>query len=379
MQEICPYAKKCGGCDYQGMTYQKQLEKKQATIQSLLGKFAKAEKIIGAKDPENYRNKVHGIFGKDRKGVVYTGIYEEKSHRIVPVKDCGIEDKKATAILDTLATMAKQFKILIYNEDNMTGLLRHALIRVGRKTGQIMVVLVLSNPVMPSKNNFIKELRRLHPEITTIVLNINDKSTSMVLGDRNIVAFGKGYIEDELCGLKFRISPSSFYQINSEQTEILYGKALEFAGLSGKERVIDAYCGIGTIGMCASALAEEVTGLELNRDAVKDAAKNAERNGIKNIRFINGDAGKIMVQMAEHGEKADVVFMDPPRSGSTPEFIESVNRLKPERVVYISCDPETLKRDLELFFRKGWKVRKIQPVDMFPFTKHIECVILLGK
>ena len=188
-----------------------------------------------------------------------------------------------------------------------------------------------------------------------------------------------GYIEDVLCGLRFRISPSSFYQVNPAQTEVLYQKALEFAGLTGKERVIDAYCGIGTIGMCAAAKAREVIGVELNRDAVRDAVSNAKRNGVNNIRFVGDDAGAFMTRMAANGETADVVFMDPPRSGSTPEFITAVNTLKPARVVYVSCDPETLARDLRLFAKKGWTVERIQPVEMFPYTKHIESVVLMSR
>ena len=375
----CPYAKKCGGCTYQGKTYEEQLKIKQKYVSGLLGKFGKVAPILGAECPEHYRNKVHGVFGRDKKGNVFTGIYEENSHRIVPVEDCLIEDERATAILKTLCIMAKQFKLQIYDEDRETGLLRHALIRVGRTTGEIMVVLVLSSPIMPSKNNFTKELCRRHPEITTIVLNVNEKRTSMVLGSRNIVLYGKGYIEDMLCGLKFRISPNSFYQINSEQTERLYRTAIDFAGLTGKERVIDAYCGIGTIGASAAGRAAEVLGVELNKDAVKDAVTNAKINQLKNIRFWNEDAGKYMVRMAENHEHADVVFMDPPRSGSTPEFINSVHALKPKKVVYVSCDPATLQRDLELFVKKGWKAHKIQPVDMFPYTGHVESCVLLER
>ena len=379
MRASCPYAKKCGGCDYQGISYREQLKRKQKTVQDLLGGFAKVEPIMQAEHPEHYRNKVHGVFGRDKKGNVFTGIYEEKSHRIVPVENCGIENSGATAILTTLCDMAKQFKLRIYDEDKETGLLRHALIRVGVRTGEIMVVLVLADPIMPSKNNFVKELCRRHPEITTIVLNINDKHTSMVLGERNITLYGKGYIEDILCGIRFRISPSSFYQINPEQTEKLYRKAMEFAALTGEEIVIDAYCGIGTIGMCAADKAKEVLGVELNKEAIRDAFQNAKRNQLQNVRFIHDDAGKYMVRMAGEHQKADVVIMDPPRSGSTPEFIESVNKLKPERVVYVSCDPVTLKRDLELFAKKGWKVKRIQPVDMFPYTKHVETVVQLSK
>lgn len=375
----CPFAKKCGGCDYQGIPYEEQLKKKQRRVSKLLDKYCKPLPILGAADPMHYRNKVHGIFGRDKKRGIYTGIYEEGTHKIVPVTDCRIESTAGTEILKTLARLAQSFKYTVYDEDRGNGLLRHALIRIGKKTGEVMVVLVLSDPILPSKNNFVKELRRIHPEITTVVLNINDKHTSMVLGERNIVLYGKGYIEDILCGLRFRISPSSFYQINPDQTEVLYRTAMEFASLTGKEKVIDAYCGIGTIGMCAAGKAAEVTGIELNPDAVKDAVSNAKRNDMRNIRFLCGDAGEYMVKLAESGEHADVVFMDPPRSGSTPEFIKAVNTLAPKRVVYVSCDPDTLARDLGLFKAKGWKAERIQAADMFPWTEHVETVVLLSR
>ena len=375
--EKCPYSNRCGGCDYQGVPYEEQLAIKQKTVRTLLGGFGKVEPILAAEHPEYYRNKVHGVFGRDRKGNVYTGIYEENSHRIVPVRGCMIEDQKATAILQTLSEMARQFKIHIYDEDRGTGLLRHALIRTAASTGEIMVVLVITDPIFPSKNNFVKELRRRHPEVTTVVLNINDRPTSMVLGERNIVLYGKGFIEDVLCGLRFRLSPSAFYQVNSEQTAVLYKQAIDAAALTGTERVIDAYGGIGTIGLCAAKGALEVIGVELNRDAVRDAVANARRNEIKNARFVCADAGDFMVNMAAEGETADVVILDPPRSGSTAAFIESVNKLRPAKVVYVSCDPNTLKRDLELFKKSGWKIRRIQPVDMFPYTKHVETVVTM--
>ncbi|MBQ6104587.1 MAG: 23S rRNA (uracil(1939)-C(5))-methyltransferase RlmD [Lachnospiraceae bacterium] len=375
----CPFAKKCGGCDYQGIPYEEQLKKKQRRVSKLLDKYKKPLPILGAADPMHYRNKVHGIFGRDKKRGIYTGIYEEGTHKVVPVTDCRIENTVGTEILKTLARLAQSFKYTVYDEDYGNGLLRHALIRIGKKTGEVMVVLVLSDPILPSKNNFVKELCRIHPEITTVVLNINDKHTSMVLGERNIVLYGKGYIEDILCGLRFRISPSSFYQVNPRQTEVLYSTAMEFAALTGKEKVIDAYCGIGTIGLCAAGKAAQVTGIELNPDAVKDAVSNAKRNDVRNIRFLCGDAGEYMVKLAESGEQADVVFMDPPRSGSTPEFIKAVNTLAPKRVVYISCDPDTLARDLGLFKAKGWAAERIQAVDMFPWTEHVETCCLLER
>ena len=238
---------------------------------------------------------------------------------------------------------------------------------------------MLASPILPAKNNFIKALRAVHPEITSIVLNVNDKRTSMVLGEREIVLYGKGYIEDTLCGLTYRISPKSFYQINPVQTEKLYQTAVEYAGLTGNEVVLDAYCGIGTIGMTAASKAKEVIGVELNKDAVKDAIANAKINGIKNVRFYNKDASDFIMDMAAQKAKCDVIFMDPPRSGSTEKFLDCVAALAPKRVVYISCDPTTLARDLKYITKKGYRVEKIQPVDMFVSTKHVENVCLLSK
>ena len=378
-ETVCSVAKKCGGCRYQGVPYQDQLRKKQKITEGLLKKFGKVEPIIGMEDPYYYRNKVHAAFGRDRKGNVISGIYEEKSHRIVSVDDCMIEDKKSQEIIRTIRGMLKSFKIKTYDEDTGYGLLRHVLVRRGFSTGEIMVVLVTVSPIFPSKNNFVKALRKEHPEITTVVLNVNDRQTSMVLGERNIVLYGPGFIKDRLMGLTFRISPSSFYQVNPVQTEILYKTAIEYAGLGRKETVIDAYCGIGTIGLVAAGKAKNVIGVELNPDAVHDAKINARENKITNTRFYQGDAGEFMEKMAEEGERADVVFMDPPRTGSDKKFMSSVIKLAPSRIVYISCGPESLARDLEYFTEHGYTVRKIQPVDMFSFTDHCENVVLLRR
>ena len=375
----CPYAKKCGGCQYQGMDYAAQLKKKQKEMNKLLKDFGKPEPIIGMKDPLHYRNKVHAVFGRTRKGEIVSGTYEAGTHKIVNIDECMIEDEISQSIIRTIRGLLRSFKIRTYDEDTGYGLLRHVLVRRGFTTGQVMVVLVLSSPILPSKNNFVKALRKEHPEITTVVLNVNDKKTSMVLGERDIVLYGKGYIEDILCGCTFHISPQSFYQVNPVQTERLYQTAMDYAELTGKERVIDAYCGIGTIGMVAAKKAREVIGVELNRNAVKDARTNAKLNQIKNITFYEGDAGKFMVSMAEEGEKADVVFMDPPRSGSDEAFLSSVIRLSPKRIVYVSCGPDTLARDLKYLTRNGYQVRKMQPVDMFGFTEHCEMVVQLVK
>ncbi len=374
----CRTAKKCGSCIYRTETYREQLAEKQKLVDANLRPFCKAEEIIGMDHPYHYRNKVHAVFSYE-KGQIISGSYREGTHQVVPVEKCMIEDEKADEIIGTVRKLLRSFKIKTYDEDTGYGLFRHVLIRTGKATGQIMVVLVLGSPILPSKNNFVKALRKEHPEITTIVLNVNNKKTSMILGDKETVLFGKGYIEDVLCGIRFRISSRSFYQINHDQTEILYKKAMEYAGLTGKERVVDAYCGIGTIGLIASENAKEVISVELNKDAVKDAISNARANGIKNVRFYENDAGKFMVQMAEEGVKADVVFMDPPRAGSDETFLESVVRLSPGRIVYVSCNPVTLGRDLKYLTKKGYQVKKAQPVDMFPWAEHVETVCLLSR
>ena len=375
----CSVSKKCGSCQYQGVPYKEQLAAKQKRMKKLLGKFANVKPIIGMDDPFYYRNKVHAVFDRNKKGNIICGTYEAKTHKVVPIEECMIEDKISQEIIRTIRDMLKSFKIKTYDEDTGYGLLRHVLVRRGFSTGEIMVVIVVGSPIFPSKNNFVKALRKKYPQITTVVLNVNDKKTSMVLGERDIVIYGKGYIRDTLCGCTFRISPQSFYQVNPVQTEILYKTAIEYAGLGRKETVIDAYCGIGTIGLVAAKRAKNVIGVELNPDAVRDARINAKENKITNARFYQGDAGEFMENMAENGEHADVVFMDPPRTGSDKKFMSSVIKLNPSRIVYISCGPETLARDLEYLTKHGYDVRKIQPVDMFSFTDHCENICLLTK
>lgn len=376
-KKLCPNFKKCGGCQYLDIPYKEQLAKKQKELSELLKPFCKVNPIVGMKDPYHYRNKVHAVMARDRKGKIISGVYKEGTHFVLPVDTCLIEDEKADRIIGTIRELLPSFKMKVYDEDTGYGFLRHVLIRTAHKTGEIMVVLVTASPVFPSKNNFVKALRKVYPEITTVVQNINNRGTSMVLGDKEHVLYGPGFIVDELCGKRFRISSKSFYQINPVQTEILYDIAIKAANLTGKETVVDAYCGIGTIGIAASSKAKEVIGVELNKDAVRDAVTNAKINQIKNVSFYNNDAGKFMVQMASEGGKADVVFMDPPRSGSTEEFINAVATLKPERVVYVSCGPDTLARDLAVFKKKGYKAQEAWAVDMFPMTGHCESVVKL--
>jgi len=377
-QGACSYAEKCGGCNMLNGNYVQHLNMKQKLIEGYLNGICEVMPIVGMEEPYYYRNKVHAVYANTKQGVI-SGVYQEGTHRVVPIDSCKIEDAKADKIIVDIRNLMKSFRMKAYDEDRGFGFLRHVLIRRGFHSGEIMVVLVTGTPIFPSKNNFVKELRRLHPEITTILQNINDRKTSMILGERELVLYGKGYIEDTLCEKTFRISAKSFYQVNPIQTELLYKKAIELAALTGKERVIDAYCGIGTIGLIASDAAKEVLGIEVNPDAVRDAIRNAKANRVKNIQFYRADAGAYMVQMAEQDMRADVVLMDPPRAGSDEAFLSSVVKLAPERIVYISCNPETLARDLKYLKQKGYEVGKAWPYDMFPWTGHVETVCLLSR
>ena len=381
-KEPCPFRDRCGGCRFQGIPYEEQLIKKQKKLIRLIGEFGFVNPVKGMENPYNYRNKVHAVFGYDkRRKKVVSGIYEKNSHRLVPVDKCQIEDEKSSEIISTVTRLINDFGLTAYNEDTGQGLMRHILLKRSFTTGEIMVVLVTPTRKFPSKKNFIKALLKEHPEITTVIHNYNPKRNSLVLGEYEDVIYGKGYIEDKLLGHTFRISPQSFYQVNPVQTEVLYKTALDFAGLTGKELVFDSYCGTGTIGILAAGKAKQVLGVELNRDAVGDAIKNAKINGVGNIYFRCADAGRLLTEMAAHREHIDVLFMDPPRNGSTKEFLDSIIKTEPEKIVYISCGPESLARDLKYLLgrTRKYKVEKIQPVDMFPFTDHVETVVLMSK
>lgn len=375
----CAVAKKCGGCQLTNMTYEQQLSYKQAKEIKLLGKFCRVDKIIGMKDPYHYRNKVQAAFGRTKSGMIISGVYQSSTHNIVKVDSCLIEDKKADEIIVTVRELLKSFRLPVFDDRTGKGFLRHVLVKKAFGTGEIMVVLVTGTSVFKSKNDFCRVLREKHPEITTIVQNVNNSFTSLVLGEKEIVLYGDGYITDELLGFRFRISPKSFYQINYEGTHILYSKAMEFADISKTDVVLDAYAGVGTIGIIASQYAKEVISVELNKEAVKDAKINASINRVNNIRFFCADATDFLLSAAKANEKINIVLMDPPRAGSTVEFMKSVCTLAPEKVVYVSCNPETLARDLLYFVKHGYKVKKIQPVDMFPHTNHVETVVLLIK
>lgn len=376
---FCAAFSRCGGCTLQHASYEAQLAMKQAAIEKLLGRFAFVEPIIGMKDPYHYRHKIHASFFRSRRGMEL-GIYEENTHRVVSVSDCAIQNKTANTILRTIKKLADEFRLPAYNEDTKQGLLRHVLIRCGYATGQIMVVLVVANTNFPGRSHFVEKLRAAHPEITTIIQNINAQKTSMVLGEQESILYGNGYIVDELCGLKFRISSKSFYQVNPKQAEVLYRTAIQFAKLKGKEMVLDAYCGTGTIGMIAAKSAGMVMGVESNSAAIRDAIANAKENNVENIQFLRGDAAEYMGQVA--GGKAikpDVVILDPPRAGASEGFLKSLITTKPERVVYVSCDLGTLARDLGILENGGYRAEKIQGVDMFAWSGHIEICVLLSK
>ncbi|MCD7749032.1 MAG: 23S rRNA (uracil(1939)-C(5))-methyltransferase RlmD [Oscillospiraceae bacterium] len=361
------------------MDYPQQLAWKENRVRRLIGRFGPVRPIVGMESPYHYRNKVQAAFGLDGRQRIISGVYQSASHRIVPVDSCMIEDKTADKIIVTIRGMMPSFHMLAYDERTGTGFLRHVLVKRGFATGQVMVVLVAASPIFKLQKPFVKKLLELHPEITTIVLNVNDKFTPLVLGQREKILYGKGYIEDVLCGKTFRISPRSFYQINPVQTEVLYSTAIGMAGLTGRETVLDAYCGTGTIALIASGQAKQVLGVELNRDTVRDAIANARQNGVTNCWFTAADAGEYMEDMAAHHDRPDVVFMDPPRAGSDEKFLRSLLRRSPPRVIYISCNPETLARDLEILQSGGYKLEAAQPVDMFPWTSHCETACALSR
>lgn len=370
------YEKKCGGCPLLALPYREQLAQKQARLQELLGGFAPVKAVQGMAEPLHYRNKAIASFATQR-GKLVCGLYAEGTHRVLPGADCLLQEEILNKTLAAVLDAARACRWTAYDEDRGTGLLRHTVLR-SSGDGKVLVTLVTPGPDLPGSKNFCMAMRKKAPWVVSIVQNINPTRSSAVLGSREKTLYGPGFVLDTLCGTQFAISSRSFYQVNRTQTEVLYKKALELAKLTGRETVIDAYCGIGTIGLCAAPLAKQVIGVERNPAAVKDAAANARRNKIANARFVCADATEWMAAAAGEGLHPDVVFLDPPRAGSTPECIAAVNKMKPRRVVYVSCDPETLARDVAAFTRLGWRAAKFCPVDLFPQTRHVETVVLLS-
>ena len=380
-QFSCPLQKQgCGGCPMLALPYEEQLRKKQKKIKRLLGNFGKPRPIIGMENPWHYRNKAIASFTMQR-GRLAAGIYAAGTHRVLPLPEAGcllqapILDKTIAAVV----AAARAVRWPAYDEDRGTGLLRHILVRVGVRTGQVMAILVTASDRLPGSRQFVAALRREAPWLTTLIHNHNPRRTSAVLGRDVRVLFGPGSIEDELCGLRFAITPGSFYQVNHDQTERLYRAAIAAAGLTGGETILDAYCGIGTIGLCAAGQAGRLIGVEQTPAAVRAAKANATANRVANAQFFCADATAWMRRAAAEGLRPDVVFLDPPRAGSTPEAIAAIAAMAPRKVIYISCGPESLARDLQTFARHAYRPSRFRPVDLFPHTEHLETVVLLSK
>lgn len=375
IQPKCKICTACGGCQYQQINYKKQLEFKTNRVKNAIKRIAhidtKVNDCIGMKNPYNYRNKIQVPFAKDRKGNVVYGFYKENSHEIIPTKECAIEDKRAASILWDIKELIKKMGIPTYNEDNGRGILRYVLIRTSYHYDELMVVLVTSMLNFPGQRNFVDALIKLHPEITSIVENVNSRHTNVILGNKEKILYGPGFIKDDILGLTFEISPSSFFQVNPEQVEVLYKTALDLIDIKKNQIVLDAYSGVGTIGLIASKNAKKVISVEIVKDAHKNAIENAKRNNINNIEFHCGDAGEFI---NSYDGDLDIVIMDPPRKGSDEKFLSTLINKKVPQIIYISCDPETLARDLE-YLKQSYDVTYIQPVDMFPMTAHCETIV----
>jgi len=377
--EHCAIEKKCGSCQYITMPYEQQLQMKKQECVELINKSRVkniyVEDMVGMEVPYFYRNKVIVAFNQKYE----YGFYEEESHNIIPYKRCLLHEEESDLIIKKIQQLFKKHNVSIYNKKNGYGLVRHVLIRRGIATNQTMIVLVCSDTVFQGSKNFCNELIKQFPSIKTVVLNINRRDTSIVLGHEEKVLYGKGFIIDKMNGLSFKISSRSFYQVNHKQCEALYDKALSLLELTGQEIVVDTFCGIGTIGMLVADKVKQVIGVENNEDAVEDARNNARYNQINNISFFCEDATNYLCRIADMKQQVDIVIMDPTRNGSSIEFKEAVQQLQPKQVLYVSCNPKTLIRDLEYLKKFGYESDKLYLYDLFPQTKHVECVTLLTR
>ena len=377
----CATYKRCGGCNLRHIDYEETLNIKQNTVQNLVNKTLnnkiKVEMTVGMGNPYNYRNKAQYPVGFDKSGEPVMGVYAKRTHEIISMRNCMIQNPVSEKIANVVLGFFIKNNIPIYNEKNGEGLLRHIVIKVGIKTHEIMCILVLNKKELKKEKELIKVLIREFPEIKTIVKNYNMKNTNVILGNENEVIYGDGYIYDELGDYTFKISPLSFYQINPIQTEALYNIAIEMADLKKTDTLFDLYCGIGTIGIFASPYVNRVYGIEIVKQAIEDAKENSNINNIRNIEFFAGDVEKVFENvLKEHNVKPDVIFVDPPRKGLDKHTIENILNIKPEKIVYISCNPASLVRDLKLL-EESYEIKKIQPVDMFPFTSNVECCAVM--
>lgn len=373
----CPVGGECGACEWLNVPYPLQLKRKKAAIEELLAEFdVPVHDVLGMDEPLGYRAKIQSPFVRGRAGKPHFGMYAKGTHRLVESEECLAEHPAGRLILRTIAELAQRFRIAPYDERTGTGLLRHAIVRVAQAGGQVMVTLVVNRKEFPHKKAFVAALRERHPDIATVVFNVNTRKTNAVLGPLNMVAFGQGWVEDELCGCRFRIPAGAFYQTNPRQTEVLYDAAVRLACLRPDDVVLDAYCGIGTIGIVAAKRSGcAVVGVEAVPEAAAVAVENARINRVKRAEFVEGDAGEFL---AACEGSPDVVLMDPPRAGASGQFVEGLLAAAPQRVVYVSCNPKTQLRDLRLL-SDAYAVEQIVPVDMFPHTKHLENVVSLRR
>lgn len=378
-EQVCQVAKKCSGCQLSNMTYEQQLDWKQKDVTKLLGSFGEVSRIIGADEPYHYRNKVQAVFRSDRSGRIISGVYQSSRNGIVGINSCLLDDQRADRIIVGIRELMQSFRLRPFDEGTGRGFLRHVLVRVGKSSGEILVTLVGGTPVFPKKHDFVRALTAKFPEITTVTFSVNSEPEIMALGSRSEVLFGEGYITDVLCGKRFRISPQSFYQINHAQTEKLYSYAIEAARLRSTDVLLDAYSGIGTIGIIASDHVKQVQGIEYNAAAVRDAVSNCRENGLtRGIAFNRGDAGEFLQARAKLGTRYDAVILDPARAGADRRFLNALVKTAPERVVYISCNPPTQARDLRTLVKR-YDIESIQPFDLFPHTRHVECVVAMSR
>jgi len=378
IQADCPVFSKCGGCAFRHIDYETELKIKQnhvkETLKRIGGIDAEVEAVKALSSPDRYRNKAQYPL-EEAGGELKIGFYAPRSHRVIDCRDCLLQPLSFEDILSVFDKWISDYNIPVYNEKNHTGLLRHIYIRQGLNTGEIMVCPIINGQKLPRSEELINALLNNQPGIKSIILNINRKDTNVILGEDCLTLWGQDYITDKLCSLNFRLSPLSFYQVNPAAARILYETAGDFAALTGKETVLDLYCGAGTIGLTMAAKAEEVIGVESVPEAVEDAKTNAAINKIKNARFICADAREAAELLAEQGIRPDVIVLDPPRKGCSPDLLKTVAQMQPDRVVYVSCDPATLARDCAMLVELGFEVKKVTPVDMFPRTGHVECVV----
>ncbi len=381
VQARCPMALECGGCQIQHMNYEWQLKHKRQKVEDHLRRIGGLEgvavhPVLGMKEPWRYRNKAQFPVGKSTEGIV-TGFYARHSHDIISMDDCIIQHRVNSRVIKEVKEHMEAYGIEAYDEETGEGTVRHILTRIGFTTGEVMVVIVATRRYFPGKDELVGRLRGTIKGIMSIILNVNDKRTNVILGQECVTLWGQDYITEVMVNLKFRISPLSFFQVNPAQTLILYNKVLEYAKLKGDEIVIDAYCGIGSISLFLAQRAAKVYGIEVVEAAVRDARSNAQINGIKNAEFITGLAEEVMPRLFREGVRPHAVVLDPPRKGCEQALLDAVVSMGPERVVYVSCNSATLARDLKYLDGRGYKTVEVQPVDMFPHTAHVEAVILM--